>query len=55
MGQKGPGSRFMAAFEKIKRSFGLNNDKGIREVYPLKMGAPDLIYYDEEERTVKLH
>jgi molecular chaperone DnaK (HSP70) len=52
--QKGPGSKFMTSFEKLKRSFGYDQDRGIREVGPLKLNVPDSMFYDEDERVVKL-
>jgi hypothetical protein len=52
--QKGPGSRFMASFETYKKSFGLNDDRDIREIGPIRLDLPDSDHYDEDERSVKL-
>ncbi|KAH8587066.1 Hsp70 family protein-like protein [Bisporella sp. PMI_857] len=52
--QKGPGSRFMIAFETYKRDFGLSDDRDVREIGPIKLELPDSEHYDEEERMVKL-
>ena len=52
--QKGPGSKFMTCFEMVKRDFGLNDDRDIRELSPLRLDIPDTEYYDDEERIVKL-
>ena len=51
---KGPGSRLMTSFEGIKRDFGLNDNHDERELGPINLGIPDSVYYDEEERLVKL-
>jgi hypothetical protein len=51
---KGPGSRLMTSFEGIKRDFGLNNNHDERELGPINLDIPDSVYYDEEERLVKL-
>ncbi|KAF4634009.1 hypothetical protein G7Y89_g4107 [Cudoniella acicularis] len=53
-GQKGPGSKFMACFELLKRDFGLNEDREVRELSPLNLCLPDSEYYDDYDRTVKL-
>ena len=44
----------MTSFEKVNRTFGVSQDVGVREVYPLTMQVPDSEFYDGEERTVKL-
>ena len=44
----------MQCFEKLKRSFGHDNDRGVREVGPLKLDVPDSKYFDNDERMVKL-
>jgi len=44
----------MLSFEKLKRSFGHDEDFGVREVGPIRLDAADSIYYDDEERMVKL-
>jgi hypothetical protein len=44
----------MTSFEGIKRDFGLNNNQDERELGPINLGIPDSVYYDEEERLVKL-
>lgn len=54
LSQKGPGSRFMREFEKVKRSFGANEDMSTREISPLTMKIEDSEYYDLEERAVLL-
>lgn len=53
-GQTGPGSRFMAAFEALKRDFGRNDEREVGEVGPLNLGISDCEYYDEEDRIVLL-
>ncbi|KAF7932504.1 uncharacterized protein EAE98_003803 [Botrytis deweyae] len=53
-GQKGPGSRFMAAFEALKRDFGRNDDREIGELGPLNLDVVDSAYFDEEDRVVLL-
>lgn len=52
--QKGPGSKFMACFEGLKRDFGLKDDNEVRELGPINLGLEDSEHYDEEERLVKL-
>jgi hypothetical protein len=52
--KKGPGSVFMNCFEMVKRDFGLNDDRGVREISPLNLNIADSQYYDDEERIVKL-
>ncbi|KAF7946500.1 hypothetical protein EAE96_009497 [Botrytis aclada] len=52
--QKGPGSRFMAAFEMLKRDFGRNDDKDTVELGPLNLDVPESKYYDKEDRLVLL-
>ena len=52
--QKGPGSKFMMSFEKYKRDFGLNDDRDIREIGPIRLDVPDSVHFDEDERMVKL-
>lgn len=52
--QTGPGSRFMAAFEALKRDFGRNDEREVGEVGPLNLGISDCEYYDEEDRIVLL-
>jgi len=52
--QKGPGSKFMACFESLKRDFVYNDDRGMRELSPLNLKIPSSDYYDEEERMVLL-
>ncbi|RAH64719.1 Hsp70 family protein [Aspergillus aculeatinus CBS 121060] len=53
---KGPGSKFMNAFENVKRDFGISSSFSIEEL-PLNMtltnGTPTE-YYDAEERLVKI-
>ncbi|KAM0183762.1 hypothetical protein ACHAPF_000206 [Botrytis cinerea] len=53
-GQKGPGSRFMAAFEALKRDFGRNDEREIGELGPLNLNVVDSAYFDEEDRLVLL-
>ncbi|PQE13098.1 Hsp70 family protein [Rutstroemia sp. NJR-2017a BBW] len=48
-GQKGPGSKFMACFEMLKRDFGHNDDEEERELGPLNLGLPDSEYYDSND------
>ncbi|TAQ85429.1 hypothetical protein B7494_g6250 [Chlorociboria aeruginascens] len=52
--QKGPGSKFMTCFEKLKQDFGHNDDRGVRELSPINLNISDSQYYDDEERMVKL-
>ncbi|PMD34535.1 Hsp70 family protein-like protein [Hyaloscypha variabilis F] len=52
--QKGPGSRLMTSFEKHKRDFGLNDNKDVREIGPIRLDVSDSEYFDEDERNVKL-
>jgi hypothetical protein len=52
--QKGPGSKLMRCFEMVKRDFGLDDDRDVRELSPLKLDIPDSEYYDDGERAVKL-
>jgi hypothetical protein len=52
--QKGPGSRFMTCFEMIKRDFGINEDRDIVELSPLKLDTTDPDHYDDDERMVML-
>jgi len=55
MVRKGPGSRFMNAWESVKRSFVPQDDDRTYEIGPLKMdGVGDSAWYDEEEAMVKL-
>jgi hypothetical protein len=52
---KGPGSKFMACFESIKRDFGLKDDHEERELGPINLvGVENSKFYDEEERLIKL-
>lgn len=44
----------MASFETYKKSFGLNDDRDIREIGPIRLDLPDSDHYDEDERSVKL-
>ncbi|TGO11634.1 hypothetical protein BTUL_0105g00240 [Botrytis tulipae] len=53
-GQKGPGSRFMAAFEALKRDFGRADDREVGELGPLNLDVVDSAYFDEEDRLVLL-
>jgi len=55
MNRKGPGSRFMNAWESVKRAFGVQEDDRIYEIGPLRLDdVEDSPYYDEEEAMVKL-
>ncbi|QSZ31534.1 hypothetical protein DSL72_001101 [Monilinia vaccinii-corymbosi] len=54
VGQTGPGSRFMAAFELLKRDFGRNNEREEVELGPLNLDVPDSAHFDEEDRLVLL-
>ncbi|KAL2164318.1 hypothetical protein VTH06DRAFT_3534 [Thermothelomyces fergusii] len=52
--RRGPGSEFMASFEKVKQSFGVSDDVSY-EVYPIDMqGTFDDEHYDPEEAAVIL-
>ncbi|PYI31866.1 actin-like ATPase domain-containing protein [Aspergillus indologenus CBS 114.80] len=53
---KGPGSKFMNAFEDIKRDFGVSSSFSVGEL-PLNMtlaNGTQTEYYDSEERLVKI-
>ncbi|KAF7866851.1 hypothetical protein EAF04_005692 [Stromatinia cepivora] len=52
--QKGPGSRFMTAFEILKRDFGRNDEREVGELGPLNLAFPESDHYDEEDRLVLL-
>jgi len=55
MRRKGPGSRFMESWERIKRAFVEPEDQRIREVGPLRMkNVSSSQYYDEDESMVHL-
>ncbi|KAK3070302.1 hypothetical protein LTR53_010703 [Teratosphaeriaceae sp. CCFEE 6253] len=55
MRRKGPGSRFMNAFESVKRGFGAQGDSLVKEIGPLNMkGVGSSQYYDDEEGMVRL-
>ena len=52
--RKGPGSEFMASFEKAKQSFGTSQNDTF-EIYPIDMeGDFDTEQYDEDEAAVIL-
>ncbi|TGO59585.1 hypothetical protein BCON_0043g00440 [Botryotinia convoluta] len=53
-GQKGPGSRFMTAFEALKRDFGRNDEREVGELGPLNLDVQDSDHYDTEDRLVLL-
>ncbi|ESZ92367.1 hypothetical protein SBOR_7251 [Sclerotinia borealis F-4128] len=52
--QKGPGSRFMASFEMLKRDFGRNDEREVGELGPLNLDILDSESYDREDRLVLL-
>lgn len=52
--KKGPGSKFMNAFESAKCQFGNSADPGSIEVGPLDLGVEDSKYFDADERAVLL-
>ncbi|KAF7896081.1 hypothetical protein EAF00_006096 [Botryotinia globosa] len=52
--QKGPGSRFMTAFETLKRDFGRNDEREVGELGPLNLDVQDSDHYDTEDRLVLL-
>ncbi|KAK3670596.1 hypothetical protein LTR78_009564 [Recurvomyces mirabilis] len=55
MRRKGPGSRFMESWERVKRSFVEPEDHRVREVGPLRMkNVSSSQYYDEDESMVHL-
>ena len=55
MRRKGPGSRFMESWERIKRSFGDPGDYRTQEIGPLVMrGVGTSQYYDEDDSIVRL-
>lgn len=55
MRRKGPGSRFMNAFESVKRSFGTPGDDRVQEIGPLIMkGVDSSDWYDDDEGMVRL-
>ncbi|KAL2181474.1 uncharacterized protein P884DRAFT_281709 [Thermothelomyces heterothallicus CBS 202.75] len=52
--RRGPGSEFMASFEKVKQSFGISENVSF-EIYPIHMqGEFDEEHYDPEEAAVIL-
>ncbi|KAJ8060112.1 hypothetical protein OCU04_011722 [Sclerotinia nivalis] len=53
-GQKGPGSRFMTAFETLKRDFGRDDEREVGELGPLNLAVPESDHYDKEDRLVLL-
>jgi len=55
MRRKGPGSRFMNAWESVKRGFGTEGDSMVKEIGPLIMkDVESSQYYDDEEGMVRL-
>ena len=52
--RKGPGSRFMDQWERVKRSFGDAGDDRVQELQLNIRGATDSQWYDEDENMVKL-
>nr|OQO22529.1 hypothetical protein B0A51_09680 [Rachicladosporium sp. CCFEE 5018] len=52
--RKGPGSKFMDQWERVKRSFGDTGDERNSELQLIIRDAPESQYYDEEEGMVKL-
>ena len=44
----------MANFEKLKRSFGHDQDFGKRELGPIMLDVEDSDHYDSDERVVLL-
>lgn len=55
MRRKGPGSRFMNAWESVKRGFGAQGDSMVKEIGPLNMkGVESSQFYDDEEGMVRL-
>jgi hypothetical protein len=52
--QRGPGSKFMADFESVKKDFGARGNDDFRDRIGLKMDAPNSEYYDSAQRDVIL-
>jgi hypothetical protein len=52
--QKGPGSRFMKAFEAYKISFGSNDDRENCEIGPIRLDITGSEYFDEYDSSVIL-
>jgi hypothetical protein len=52
--KRGPGSKFMEAFESAKRNFGWAPDDKPMEIGPIAMKLRHSLYYDDDEQTVKL-
>ena len=50
---RGPGSKFMADFESVKKDFGAGGND-CEDRIGLKMDAPDSEYYDSAQRDVIL-
>lgn len=55
MRRKGPGSRFMSAWESVKRGFGSHSDSQVREIGPLNLrNVGSSHFYDSNESMVLL-
>jgi len=55
MRRKGPGSRFMNEWERVKRSFGAKGDDQVKEIGPLNLkGVKSSQYFDDEDGMVRL-
>ncbi|WAO91176.1 Actin-like ATPase domain-containing protein [Fusarium falciforme] len=52
LGQKGPGSKFMTAFESAKRRFSGSED--IFEIYPINLAVAQSELYDKSNMTILL-
>jgi len=52
--KRGPGSKFMEAFESAKRNFGWVADGKSMEIGPIAMKLRHSLSYDDDEQTVKL-
>jgi len=52
--KRGPGSRFMEAFESAKRNFGWAAAGKPMEIGPIAMELGHSRFYDDDEQTVKL-
>ena len=54
MSKRGPGSRFMDAFESAKRNFDNSTARRKIKIWPIVMDVADSTYYDKDEATVYL-
>lgn len=52
--KRGPGSKFMDAFESAKRNFENPNNRRKIKIWPIVMNVPDSPAYDRDEAAVYL-